>query len=289
MPVIEISQLSYCYNENKPPALQDISLQIDKGQFVGISGANNSGKSTLCYTITGVVPHLFRGKLTGSITINGASTLQQSVSELSSQVGLVLQKPDNQISGMRFTVFEEVALGLENRGVERKQIQTRVEEMLDLMDLSSHAERSPFHLSGGQQQRLALASVLAVDPPALVLDEPTTFLDPHGALHLFSILKNLQENGKIIIISEQRTDLLAAFADRIVVLQKGRITQDASPKEVFTTSDIETLGITRTRYTKAAELAQQKGFWQKDHPLPVTLSDTVAGLHMEGQAVEYKN
>lgn len=278
MPAVTIDQLSYRYNERRPPALQEVSLRVDAGEFVGITGPNNSGKSTLCYTIAGVVPHLFHGKITGSVEVEGISTLEQTVSDISSQAGLVLQKPDNQISGMRFTVFEEVALGLENRGVSREQIQTRVTEMLDLMELSNHAERSPFHLSGGQQQRLALASVLAVDPPVLILDEPTTFLDPRGACQLFHTLQALQEKGKTIIIAEQRTDLLAAFADRIVVLDNGRIVQDGPPQKILTLPGIEDKGVTRTRYTQAAELARQKGLWQDDRPLPVTLSAAASGL-----------
>lgn len=278
---IEITQLSYRYRENGPLALQDISLQIGSGEFLGIAGANNSGKSTLCYAIAGVVPHLFHGKVTGDISINGVTNREHSVSDISSKVGLVLQKPDNQISGMRFTVFEEIALGLENRGIERNTIQNKVTEMLELMDLSDHAQRSPFHLSGGQQQRLALASVLAIDPPILILDEPTTFLDPHGACHLFTILKKLQKTGKTIIIAEQRTDLLAAFAERIIILYEGKILKDGQPRQVLTNPEIETSGISRTRYTKAAELARQKGLWKTDTPLPVTLSDTVTGLSLD--------
>ncbi len=289
MPVIDITQLSYCYRENNPPVLQDVSLQIYSGQFVGIAGANNSGKSTLCYAMSGVVPHLFHGKFSGNVKINGISTLEHTVSDISNQVGLVLQKPDNQISGMRFTVFEEVALGLENRGFERETIRKRVSEMLNLMELSSHAERSPFHLSGGQQQRLALASVLAVDPPVLILDEPTTFLDPSGAFHLFSILQKLQKEGKTIIITEQRTDLLAAFTERVIVLQEGRVRKDGSPQNVLTTPDIETAGIGRTRYTKTAELAKKNSLWQTDHALPATLNETIAGLRIRKNTDDYKN
>jgi len=277
MIAVDIKQLTYRYAENRPPALSDVTLQVGTGEFVAVTGANNSGKSTLCYAIAGVVPHLFHGKMDGSVCIEGRDNNNRTVSDISRQVGLVLQKPDNQISGMRFTVFEEVAVGLENLGIDRQAMVQRVTEVLALMDLANESQRSPFHLSGGQQQRLALAGILAVNPPILILDEPTTFLDPQGALQFFTLLQQLQRQGKTIIISEQRADLIAAFAERVVVLEGGRVVMDGSPEEILTSPCIEDLGIARPRYTLAAELARSRGFWLKN-TLPVTLSATVQEL-----------
>ena len=198
-----------------------MTLHISEGEFVAIIGGNNSGKSTLCYALSGVVPHLFNGTFEGKVLIDGKNTKDKRVGEIAQNVGLVLQVPGNQMSGVRFTVFEEVAIGLENRGVDRDRIFARVETVLDLIGLAQFSDRSPFELSGGQQQRLALATVLAVNPDIIILDEPTTFLDPQGAELVFEILHQLQQQGKTIIIAEQRLDLIAHYAKRVVALDNG--------------------------------------------------------------------
>lgn len=278
MVALETDLLTYQYPESEKPALHEVSIRIPAGEFVAVIGANNSGKSTLSYALAGVVPHLYHGKMGGRVLIDGIDNKDKTVSEIACHVGLVLQVPGSQMSGIRYTVFEEVAFGLENRGVAREKIQERVETVLALIGLEEYATRSPFHLSGGQQQRLALATVLAVDPAILVLDEPTTFLDPHGARLVFDILRQLQQQGKTIVIAEQRLDLIAEYADRVLAFYKGQLVMDGSPREVLTAPLMRSIKLNWTRYTQVAELVRQKGLWPVDLPLSASLSQTVEGL-----------
>jgi len=275
---IEISQLTYHYPGSEEAALEEVSLEVPAGEFVAVIGANNSSKSTLCLAITGVVPHLYQGEMKGKVLIDGKDNESRAVSEIGLDAGLVLQMPVSQISGVRCTVFEEVAFGLENRGVAREEIRSRVEYVLHLLGLEPFASRSPFQLSGGQQQRLALATVLAVDPSIVVLDEPTTFLDPQGARLVFTILQQLQQQGKTIVIAEQRLDLIAEYADRVLALDAGRLVMDGSPQEVLTSPLMESMKLSRTRYTRVAELLCQRGVWPVDLPLPASLTETITGV-----------
>ncbi len=259
-------------------SVYEVSIKIPAGEFVAAIGANNSGKSTLCYAIAGVVPHLYHGKMGGKVLIEGTDSKNKTVSEIARHVGLVLQVPGRQMSGVRYTVFEEVAFGLENRGVAREKMRERVETVLALIGLQEYATHSPFHLSGGQQQRLALATVLAVDPAILVLDEPTTFLDPQGAKLVFDILRQLQRQGKTIVITEQRLDLIAEYADRVLAFDQGHLVMDGIPREVLTSPVMPSIKLDWTRYTQTADLARQRGLLPIDLPLPASLSETVSGF-----------
>lgn len=275
MAQIVTDHLCYQYSESQNQALHNVTLQIDGGEFVALVGPNNSGKSTFCYALAGVVPHLYHGKIDGKVLIDGQDNKERTVSEIAQQVGLVLQVPGNQMSGVRFTVFEEVAFGLENRGVPRTEIQERVNAVLPLIGLENFASCSPFELSGGQQQRLALATVLAVDPPVIILDEPTTFLDPQGAELVFEILRQLQQEGKTIVIAEQRLDLIAQYASRVLAFDKGHLVMDGVPRAVLTSSAMDNIQLNWTRFTQVAHLARQKGLLPADTPLPASLKETV--------------
>lgn len=278
MTQLETDSLTYHYPGSQKPSLEEVSIKISAGEFVAVIGANNSGKSTLCHAFAGVVPHLYHGKMGGRVLINGTDSSDKTVSEIAHHVGLVLQVPGNQMSGVRYTVFEEVAFGLENQGMAREEMKKRVETVLAILGLEKYAACSPYHLSGGQQQRLALATVLAVNPSILVLDEPTTFLDPQGAKQTFEILRQLQKQGKTIVIAEQKLDLIAEYADRVLAFYKGRLVMDGRPEDVLTSPVIKSINLDWTRYTKVAELAQMKGVWPVDHPLSASLSGTLSGL-----------
>lgn len=275
MAQIATDLLSYRYSESEKQALHKVTLQIRAGEFVAIIGANNCGKSTLCYALAGVVPHLYHGKIEGKVLIDGIDNKYRTISEIAQHVGLVLQVPCNQMSGVRYTVFEEVAFGLENKGVPREKIQERVKTVLALIGLEKFATYSPFELSGGQQQRLALATVLAVDPTIIILDEPTTFLDPQGAELVFEILRQLQQQGKTIIIAEQRLDLIAQYASRVIAFDKGHLVMDGVPREVLTASTMQSMQLNWTRFTQVAHLARTKGLLPADTPLPASLRETI--------------
>jgi len=278
MPALEIAHLTYTYPTGTRPSLQDLSLRVEKGEVLAVIGANNSGKSTLCYAIAGVIPHFFHGQFDGSVLVGKVNTTDQTISALAEHVGLVMQIPGNQLSGVRSTVFEEIAFGLENLGMSRQEMHKRTTAALALTGLSDFAERSPYQLSGGQQQKVALAAVLAVSPSLLVLDEPTTFLDPQGARQVFDILLALKQQGKTIILAEQRLEWIAECADRVIVLHEGKIVLCGTPAEVLRHPQLKHMGLDWLPYTKAAAMARDKGLWAKDRPLSSTFSATVAGL-----------
>ncbi len=275
--MIEIDGLTYSYPAVSRPALRDLSLRIPEGQFCAILGANGAGKSTLCYAISGFVPHFYRGKLEGRVQVAGISIADASLADLAGVVGLVFSNPFNQITGACYSVREEIAFGLENLGVPRPEMHERIDHVLALAGLEDLAERSPFALSGGQQQRLALASILAMQPRVLVLDEPTSQLDPAGAREVFAMLGALAaERGVTVILASHALEWVAAYADRVIVLDEGAIAADGAPTDVLTAPELETSGVGATRYTQAARRGQQQGLVSAQHSLPVTLAQAVA-------------
>ncbi len=283
MAIIEVKQLSYVYPQTNSPALRDISLQVEAGEFVAIIGNSGAGKSTLCYALTGFVPHFFQGKLAGEVRVAGRETRTTALAELALVSGLVFQNPANQISGAKFTVYEEVAFGLENLGIPRQEMPARIERALTLTGISDLADRSPFSLSGGQQQRLALASMLVMAPEVLVLDEPTSQLDPSGSRQFFAVIRELSRQGMTVVMVEHKLEWIAAFADRVIVLVDGQIALTGAPAEVLTSPLLERNGIGQTRYTKAARQAQQEGWWPVSQPLPITLDEAVRGFRMAAE------
>ncbi len=276
---IEIKNLTYTYSTAKEPALKNINLQVTKGELIGVIGANRAGKSSLAYALAGVIPHLYQGSFDGSVRVGTLDTREHSVGELVGQVGLVLQHPTHQLSGTRYTVFEEVAFGLENVGVDRELMLTRVQDALAQVGLSDFAERSPYQLSGGQQQRLMIAAILALSPPILVLDEPTSFLDPQGTAQVFELLVRLKESGHTIVIASQRLAWLAETADRMIALSNGEIIMNGTPRAVLGSPKLQSIGLASTRFTQVGALAKARGYWDMQQPLPVTFDETIQGLN----------
>lgn len=274
---IEITQLTYSYPRADRPALDHISLAIPAGEFCAVVGANGAGKSTLCYALAGFMPGFFRGDLTGDIMAGGLDVVAASVAEVAGTVGLVYANPFNQITGARFTVREEIAFGLENLGVPREEMGRRVDRVMSLAKLTDLADRSPFALSGGQQQRLAIASVLVMDPQILVLDEPTSQLDPIGTREVFSLLHDLAATDAItILLASHKLEWVATFADRVLVLDDGRVAADGVPADVLASPDLPGYGVKPTRYTQAAVAAQAAGTVSASkRPLPVTLAQAI--------------
>ncbi|MGE4420762.1 MAG: energy-coupling factor ABC transporter ATP-binding protein [Pseudodesulfovibrio sp.] len=277
-PNISLDNFTYTYPAADRPALDGVTLDIEEGSFTAIVGRNNAGKTSLCYALAGVIPHLYGGDITGRVLVDGLDTRESDVADLALRVGLVMQNPASQFSGARFTVFEEVAFGLENRGVARDLMAERVERALRLAGIADLARRSPAQLSGGQQQKVALASVLVGDPEVLVLDEPTTFLDPSGAVRVFETLDGLCREGRTVVLAEHRLEWIARFADRVLVLDHGRIVLDGTPAEVLAAPELARTGLSGNRYTEVARLARERGMWDGDRPLAATLESAVAGL-----------
>jgi energy-coupling factor transport system ATP-binding protein len=272
--------VTYSYPLTERPALKNISLEVDEGEFVAIVGPNGAGKSTLCYAMTGFVPHFFKGELIGTVRSAGRDIEKSSLDEIVLDVGLVFQNPFNQISGSKFTVYEELAFGLENLGVPREEMPPRLEQVMQLTGIEDLAQRSPYSLSGGQQQRVALASILVMQPKLLVLDEPTSQLDPIGTREVFQVIKDMSDRGMAVVLVEHKIEWIAEFANRVVALVDGEIFMQGSPKEVLTSSQLYDKGVRVSRYTSIARQAVQEGLWPLQQSLPVTLGETLAGFRM---------
>ena len=232
MSIIKIEDLTVQYLEQEENALDKISLEVEEGEFVAILGAHGAGKTTLCLSINGIVPNMINADMFGKIEVAGEIPPNIPVRELASKVGSVFDNPEFQMS--QLTVFEEVALGLQNLGVDKDTIIENITTSLELVGLAGFEERSPFEISGGQQQRLAMASALSMKPQILVLDEPTSNLDPIGKEEVFTVTRRInQEEGLTVIIAEHEVEVIAEYADKVILLEQGKITQVGSPEELF--------------------------------------------------------
>ena len=279
MAIVNLQNVTYKYPLTHMPVLQNISLQINEGEFVAVVGPNGAGKSTLCYTLAGFVPHFFKGELSGSVEVAGMESSQSTLDEWVLNVGLAFQNPFNQISGAKYTVFEELAFGLENIGVPRDEMKARVTNAMDLTGISDLANRSPYSLSGGQQQRVALTSILVMQPKVLVLDEPTSQMDPIGTREVFGVIRKMAEQGMTVILVEHKVEWIAQFADRVIALKDGQLFLDGTPSEVLTSPLLEESGFGISRYTAVARKAHGLGLWKTDR-LPVTLEEAVEGFSL---------
>lgn len=240
---LEVTGLTYRYPAGATPALREVSFHLRPGEFLGIVGCSGAGKSTLCAALAGLVPHFFGGQMEGRVLVDGLDTRQVPVADLTAEVGLVLQNPFTQLTGVKETVEGEVAFGLENRGVPRTEMRRMVAETLERLGLAPLRDRHPFTLSGGQMQRVALASVLVMRPRILVCDEPTSQLDPQGVREVMGLLADLHRGGTTIVLVEHRTSLLAEMATRVLLLADGQVLADGSPREVLGRPDLEHLGV----------------------------------------------
>ncbi|MEM3653123.1 MAG: ATP-binding cassette domain-containing protein [Candidatus Bathyarchaeia archaeon] len=256
-PMISFQNFSYSY-PTKPDALVDINFEVYKGEVLGIIGPNGAGKSTLCKSLNGLVPHFYGGTVKGSVIVAGMNTLEHTVAELSTKVGLVFQEPENQLSGLALTVEEEVGFGLSMLGFPRELIRERVAEALKKVGLKGLEKRSPFELSGGQQQRLAIATVLAMKPEIMVLDEPVALLDPIGKYEVFSTIKELIVEGSTIVIAEHEIEELAYLTDYIVLLDEGRVVSINDSRSVLSqVSKLKEIGIDPPSVTELAYMLEQ--------------------------------
>lgn len=278
MAVIELKDFTFQYSTGKQPALKDINISIEEGEFIAVIGPNGSGKSSLCYTLSGFIPHFFKGECSGSVTIDGVDNLTSTLNEMVLHTGLVFQNPFNQISGSKFTVYEEIAFGLENLGIPRDEMIARIDDALNLTGIKHLADRSPYALSGGQQQRVALASILVMQPKVMVLDEPTSQLDPIGTREVFQVVRSMTSKGITIIMAEHKMEHIAAFADRVIVLDEGQIIRQGSAHETLTDPLLPERGVGVSRYTTVARLAQNEKLWPSKRPLPVTVDEAVDGF-----------
>ena len=276
MSYIELKDVTYTYPLMKQPALKNITASFEHGKFYGVIGENAGGKTTLCNLIRGLIPHFYKGKLEGQALIEGEDVRTLDIDLLSTKIGYIFQNPFTQISGVRKTVFEEIALGLENLGMPREEMIEKVLHIAKLVHIENLLQNNPNALSGGQRQRVAFASIIAMDTDTFVIDEPTSQLDPEGTEGIFEIIHTLKEQGKTIILVEHKVDLLAEYADEILVLYKGELIAKGATKDVLSDVSLSEKGVLLPRTVMLNQKLTEKGI-TLDH-VPVTKDDCVSAL-----------
>lgn len=232
-PFVQVSDLTFSYSEEAPrPVLRDVSLDVRRGEFLAIEGPTGSGKTTLCLALNGIIPHSTPGLFKGNVVVAGRNTKGASVPELAQDVGVVYQDPESQLFGL--TVEEDVAFGLENIGIPRAEMRDRVAWVLEAVDLVGLENKAPNSLSGGQKQRLAIASVLAMRPRIMVLDEPTAELDPVGKQEILRVVRRLCEEFKLtVVLVEHECEFIAEFADRVALIADGEMVTQGMPQGFY--------------------------------------------------------
>ncbi|MDU7330938.1 MAG: ABC transporter ATP-binding protein [Finegoldia magna] len=270
--MIELKNVSFKYELQEEKTIKNLDLYVKQGEFVGIIGKNGSGKTTLCNIIRGIIPDFVQGTITGDISIDNKNIDDIERGEMAELVGFVFQNPFSQISGIKKTVFEEIAYGLENLGVPREEIRQRVTEVIKLLKIEDLQDKNPNELSGGQSQRVAIASIIVMNPKVLIFDEPTSQLDPLGTEEIFDILKLLKSQNKTIILVEHKIDLIAEYADRVVVMDDGEIIFNGETHEVLSNDKIEQHNVSMPIVSKLAyKLNEEKpGFFKN---IPITLDE----------------
>lgn len=259
MALIEIKNLSYTYPGASNPSIHDVSLKIEKGEFVLITGPSGCGKTTLCRCFNGLVPHFYQGEIKGEVTVSGINVLENHTYDMAKHVGLVFQNPENQLFAL--SIEKDVAFGLENVGVAREEIRRKVDWALKQTGIYDIRERSPHEISGGQQQRVAIASVLAMEPDIIVLDEPTSFLDPLSAEKIFEVIARLnKEQGITVILVEHRLDLTAKYTNHLVVMDKGNIRLEGDPRSILNNEETRLIGVGIPKATLLYQMLKKEGF-----------------------------
>lgn len=285
MITVRNATFSYLAQSDDDPALRDVSCDIERGDFVGVTGPTDAGKSTFCRLLAGHVPHFFDGELDGSVVVDGVETADSDISQLSQTVGFVFQDPFDQLSGTATSVFEEVAFGLENRGVPASEIRDRIHEALERVGIADLAERDPNNLSGGQSQRLAVASVLAMQPDVLVLDEPTSQLDPEGTRAVIQTLADLSDDYTVVVAT-QNLAAVSEHVDQLVILSEGEIALNGSPREVLSERETVSELVRTPESVRMGTRLEAAGLLDEDAPLPIHEAEVVEALRPHVRAAD---
>lgn len=264
-PIVRVENLSFRYLDSKRRALDGVDLEVGQGEIVVLAGQSGCGKSTLLRCVNGLIPHMYPGEYSGTVTVAGERVDLTPMRTLAQKVGLLFQNPENQI--FMFSVERDIAFGLENLGLPRDEMRRRVDEVMRTLGISSLAMRAPHELSDGQKQRVALAGVLAMRPGIIILDEPTSLLDPQTATELVSLVCKLNEEaGLTFIVVEHRLELLAPVAHRIIVMDGGKKVMEGPPREVFSDPRAVKLGISVPPISKLYIRLASDGLTLPHHP-----------------------
>jgi energy-coupling factor transport system ATP-binding protein len=241
--MLTLEGVSYRYAGAPEPSLHGVDLVLREGEVLGIAGANETGKTTLCLVLSGLAPRVIGGTLGGRLLVDGTDTQDLPMHAMAALVGIGFDSPATQLSGVAGTVFEEVAFGPSNLGVERDELLRRTWESIEMLGITHLADRDPSRLSGGQQQLVAVASILALRPRCIVLDEPTAQLDPAGTGLVGDAISRLADQGIAIVLVEHKTDLLLRVADRLIVLDGGAVAMEGPADELLAEPALVDLGV----------------------------------------------
>jgi energy-coupling factor transport system ATP-binding protein len=275
-PLVTFDNVSYIYPRAEKPALHDVTLDIGKGEFLGLIGPTGAGKTTFCLSLSGIVPQFYGGRFFGRITVAGLDTLEHPVSRLARHVGAVFEDPETQITAT--SVENEIAFALENLNVPREEMLIRIPRALEAVRLEGTAKKHPRELSGGQKQRLAIAAALAVRPDLLVLDEPTSQLDPVGAQEVFATVRELNKTlGITVVMAGHAAEELAEYADHLALLVDGALVALGAPDDLY--ARVEYLERCHVRPPQVAQTfarIQQAGVLVPE--IPVRLPEGITAL-----------
>jgi len=279
MTAIEVEDVSFSYRTQRDDrALEDVSLSVEEGEFVGVVGETGAGKTTLLSAMCGVIPFNTPGSLTGAVRIKDRSIADYgSIYDLAADVSMVLDSPENQLFNLH--IFEEVIWGPENMGMDREEILERGREAIELFDLAGLEDRITYTLSGGEKQKVAIASIYAMNPDIILLDEPTSQLDPIGTEMVFEAISKLAAEGKTIVMVEHKIEELVRYADRIGHLEDGRLTRVADTRSFFL--DVATHDVAPPQVTELGTRLAARGV-DVEVPLELTEATATYGRLLDG-------
>lgn len=268
MSLIELQHINYRYPLTSDLTIKDLSLKVEPGEVLGVIGSNGSGKTTVCNIMRGFIPAFYKGELEGKVIFEDKPLDTSNLGRLAQKIGYAFQNPFTQITGVKYTVYDEIGYGLENLSVPRAEADNKVEQVIELLSLQKIRNQNPYDLSGGQKQMVALASVIVLDPELIILDEPTSQLDPSSTLAVYNIVKNLKKQGKTIIIVDHKVDLLAQVCDEIAVIQDGQLVVKGETHHVFSDEKVVAAG---------GQIPEVSAFYLKKYPkskqVPVTVDE----------------
>ncbi|MFX1328589.1 MAG: energy-coupling factor ABC transporter ATP-binding protein [Promethearchaeota archaeon] len=275
MDLVKFINFYYRYKGNDDYALNNINLKIEDNTFILLCGETGSGKTSLIRCMNGLIPQFYSGFYKGKIIVNGKDTTETSIADLSTEVGIVFQNPENQLISMN--VEHEIAFGLENLGVSPRDISNRIMESASLTEIEHILDKAPFELSGGEQQRVAIASILVLRPKILILDEPTALLDPYMARKIIRLLQEIKQDKNItIIISEHRLDLILPLSDKIILMKDGSIIEFESRENVINGDNFQNLRLNKPIiYSIFNKLNKEKLF---NKNIPTSVPEAIKSL-----------
>ncbi len=272
MPLIKFNNFYFRYKRNEEYQLNNINLEIEENKFILLCGETGSGKTSLIRSLNGLIPQFYPGFYRGNVEIGEKDTTETPIAELSTEVGIVFQNPENQLISMN--VEHELAFGMENLVIQKDEMERRIEEVIKVTEIGHILEKAPFELSGGEQQRVAIASILVLEPKVLVLDEPTALLDPYMADKIIDLLKKIQNEKKTtIIISEHRMDLIIPKADEIILIKQGAVLEHDTREKVVNGDIFRDLSINKpVVYSIFNQLKKEELYNDK---IPVSIPEVI--------------